>query len=195
MLAITCALSMSYTMDASSLMPSACALQRAPRCGAAYRLRLVALEPLIVPEAPLVAAEEVMPTMPTTVAPSAPSIHWLQALRGGYQTQRERAADLLRRYGGAYLLCSISLSACSFTLFYLLVSGGVDVAAVMQRVGLGLTSARTERLGTVGLAYLLHKAASPIRFAPTMALTVMVARHFESWRARGVESVPSKPSA
>ncbi len=34
----------------------------------------------------------------------------------------------------------------------------------------------SEKVGTVGLAYAVHKAASPIRFPPTVALTPVVAR-------------------
>ena len=37
-------------------------------------------------------------------------------------------------------------------------------------------SSTSETAGTVGLAYAIHKAASPIRFPPTVALTPVVAR-------------------
>ena len=40
----------------------------------------------------------------------------------------------------------------------------------------GVASARSAGLGTVGLAYLVHKATSPLRFPPTVALTAAVAR-------------------
>ena len=104
-----------------------------------------------------------------------------QRLRGGYQSQREKAAELFKRYGGAYILCSLTLSACSFALFYALVSGGVDVASLLSKVGISIKSATSEKLGTVGLAYLLHKAASPIRFPPTLALTALVGQRLERW--------------
>eukprot|EP00322_Chrysochromulina_rotalis_P000090 CAMPEP_0115851336 /NCGR_PEP_ID=MMETSP0287-20121206/12429_1 /TAXON_ID=412157 /ORGANISM="Chrysochromulina rotalis, Strain UIO044" /LENGTH=203 /DNA_ID=CAMNT_0003305365 /DNA_START=51 /DNA_END=662 /DNA_ORIENTATION=- len=86
-----------------------------------------------------------------------------------------KAKDLLRRYGGAYLLTSTSIAACTFALSYLLVSNGVDVPRLLMRFGLKVT-ARSEGLGTFGLAYMLHKAASPIRFPPTCLLTPIVAR-------------------
>ena len=99
----------------------------------------------------------------------------LQALRGGAQSQKARAADLFKRYGAAYLLCSLSLSACSFGLFVLLVRGGIDAGALLRVVGITLRAGH-ESLGTYALAYLLHKAASPIRFPPTVALTVALGR-------------------
>jgi hypothetical protein len=37
-------------------------------------------------------------------------------------------------------------------------------------------SSTSETAGTVGLAYAIHKAASPIRFPPTVALTPVVAK-------------------
>ena len=39
-------------------------------------------------------------------------------------------------------------------------------------------SGTSETAGTVGLAYAIHKAASPIRFPPTVALTPVVAKTF-----------------
>lgn len=63
----------------------------------------------------------------------------------------------------------------SFTLCYLMVENGVDVAALLGRVGLTVTGT-SEKVGTVALAYAAHKAASPIRFPPTVALTPLVAR-------------------
>ena len=51
---------------------------------------------------------------------------------------------------------------------------GVDVAALLST----LASRRRKiqrKVGTVAIAYAAHKAASPIRFPPTVALTPIVA--------------------
>ena len=53
----------------------------------------------------------------------------------GGTLQRGNAAMLLRRFGGCYLLCSLSLSAVSMVFFYLIVCTGV----------LDATGARTHR--------------------------------------------------
>lgn len=85
------------------------------------------------------------------------------------------AKDLLAQYGSAYLLTSIPLALVSFALCYLLVDNGVDVSALLSKVGIQV-SGTTEKAGTVAIAYAAHKAASPLRFPPTVALTPIVAR-------------------
>lgn len=72
-------------------------------------------------------------------------------------------------------MTSISLSLVSFSLSYALVASGVDVAALLARLGLGV-SETSEQAGLLALAYAVHKATSPIRFPPTVALTPVVAR-------------------
>ena len=112
-----------------------------------------------------------------------------------------KAGDLLKRYGGAYLLTSTSLALVSFGVCYALVDNGVDVngewlpgtasrhaglrclscdvcrvlVGLLERVGIQVSS-NSETIGTAGLAYVAHKAASPIRFPPTVALTPIVAK-------------------
>lgn len=78
------------------------------------------------------------------------------------------------RYGGAYLLTSTSLSLVSFTLCYALVNQGVDISSLLGKLGIEV-STTSETVGTVGIAYAIHKAASPVRFPPTVALTPVVA--------------------
>lgn len=52
----------------------------------------------------------------------------------------------------------------------------------MLQVGIS-TNETGEKVGTFALAYAAHKAASPIRFPPTVALTPIVA----SWIGKKVE--------
>ncbi|GAB2274567.1 hypothetical protein Dimus_009335 [Dionaea muscipula] len=93
----------------------------------------------------------------------------------GEKSKGDQAKELLAKYGGAYLATSITLSLISFTLCYALITAGVDVQALLQKVG--ITADETgEKVGTFALAYAAHKAASPIRFPPTVALTPIVAR-------------------
>jgi hypothetical protein len=90
------------------------------------------------------------------------------------------AKELLKRYGGAYLLTSISFAVVSFAACYAAVSAGVDMGALLARVGLQ-ASDTSERVGTAAVAYAAHKALSPVRFPPTVALTPIVAR----WLGKG----------
>jgi hypothetical protein len=88
----------------------------------------------------------------------------------------ESAKSLLKKYGIAYLATSIPLAMVSFGLCYLLVDNGVDVASLLQRVGINENADAAEKAGTFAIAYAAHKAASPIRFPPTVLLTPVVAK-------------------
>ncbi|KAK2981559.1 hypothetical protein RJ640_008691 [Escallonia rubra] len=100
----------------------------------------------------------------------------------GKKSKGDQAKELLTKYGGAYLATSITLSLISFTLCYALISAGVDVPALLQKVGI-YAGETGEKVGTFALAYAAHKAASPIRFPPTVALTPIVA----SWIGKKVD--------
>lgn len=120
------------------------------------------------------------------------------------KSKADEAKELLAKYGGAYLATSITLSLISFSMCYALVTSGVDVQALLLKVPLfhtlrflfflilililelrmkllllykvGITTNETgEKVGAFALAYAAHKAASPIRFPPTVALTPIVA--------------------
>jgi hypothetical protein len=52
---------------------------------------------------------------------------------------------------------------------------GLDVASLLARVGLEVNST-SESVGTFAIAYAAHKALSPVRFPPTVALTPVVAK-------------------
>ncbi|KAF5442053.1 hypothetical protein F2P56_036922 [Juglans regia] len=98
------------------------------------------------------------------------------------KSKGNQAKELLAQYGGAYLATSITLSLISFSICYVLISAGVDVQALLQKVGIS-TNETGEKVGTFALAYAAHKAASPIRFPPTVALTPIVA----GWIGKKVE--------
>lgn len=90
------------------------------------------------------------------------------------ESDGESAKSLLKKYGIAYLATSIPLALVSFTICYFLVDSGVDVQALLAKVGIEGTA--TEKVGTFAIAYAAHKAASPIRFPPTVILTPVVAK-------------------
>ena len=87
----------------------------------------------------------------------------------------ESAKSLLKKYGIAYLATSIPLAIVSFAICYVLVDSGVDVGALLTKVGIE-SSDTADKAGTFAIAYAAHKAASPIRFPPTVLLTPVVAK-------------------
>lgn len=50
------------------------------------------------------------------------------------KSKGDQAKELLAKYGGAYLATSITLSLISFSLCYALISAGVDVQSLLQKV-------------------------------------------------------------
>lgn len=92
----------------------------------------------------------------------------------------ESAKSLLKKYGIAYLATSIPLALLSFGICYVLVDQGVNVGALLQKVGIVESSSSSkdaaDKAGTFAIAYAAHKAASPIRFPPTVLLTPVVAK-------------------
>ena len=81
------------------------------------------------------------------------------------KSSMDTAKKLLKRYGSAYLITSISLSLVSITICYVLVSAGVDVASILEAIGLGV-SASSEKVGTFAIAYAAHKALRPCGSPP-----------------------------
>ena len=56
-------------------------------------------------------------------------------------------------------------------------------------------SGNAETAGTVGLAYAIHKAASPIRFPPTVALTPVVAKRLFGKTEEELDASSEEPDA
>ncbi len=52
----------------------------------------------------------------------------------------------------------------------------MDVGALLAKVGITNVGDTGEKAGTFAIAYAAHKAASPIRFPPTVLLTPVVAK-------------------
>lgn len=121
-------------------------------------------------------------TSSSTVEPSAEETAEKYGLEAGlFQSLKSdnsgaTAKSLLAKYGIAYLATSIPLAIISFAICYTLVDNGVDVAGLLAKVGINNVGDAGEKAGTFAIAYAAHKAASPIRFPPTVLLTPVVAR-------------------
>lgn len=106
----------------------------------------------------------------------------------GMKSNSEKAKEFAKLYGGSYLGTSTAMAVVSYAIWYGLVSAGVDVVALIRSLGdwlattpIGRPSALdsiNETVGTATLAYIAHKASSPLRFPLTIAATPFVARAF-----------------
>lgn len=92
-------------------------------------------------------------------------------------SRTDQAKQLLTQYGSAYLATSITLAIISFSICYAAVSSGVDIGDLLSKIGIQVTKTN-ETVGTFAIAYAAHKALSPVRFPPTVALTPVVAKWF-----------------
>ncbi|PXF41615.1 hypothetical protein BWQ96_08626 [Gracilariopsis chorda] len=98
------------------------------------------------------------------------------------------AKELAKLFGFSYLGTSIAMSIVSYAVLYVMVAVGVDVRALMNSLGNFLASTPLGRpsiidnisdtASTAALAYIAHKAMSPIRFPLTAAATPVVASFF-----------------
>lgn len=72
----------------------------------------------------------------------------------------------------------IVLSLASFSSIYAGVSAGLDVSALLDTVGLSVTTSEsaTNSAGSFVVAYALYKLLSPVRWPLTFAVTPVVLR-------------------
>jgi hypothetical protein len=70
-------------------------------------------------------------------------------------------------------------------------TAGVDVAGLLSKVGLQVTDT-SEKVGAFAIAYAAHKALSPVRFPPTVALTPLVAKWIGVKKQADADSSSSK---
>ncbi|EFJ50745.1 hypothetical protein VOLCADRAFT_73696, partial [Volvox carteri f. nagariensis] len=104
----------------------------------------------------------------------------------GKLSSTEQAKQLLTQYGSAYLITSISFAVVSFAACYFAVDAGVDVAGLLAKIGIQVSDT-SEKVGTFALAYAAHKALSPVRFPPTVALTPVVAKYLGKKKDAGAQ--------
>lgn len=98
------------------------------------------------------------------------------------------AKELAKLYGGSYLGTSIGLSLVSYVVLYAMIAAGVDMSVLVNGFGDLLAATPIGRpsvldsipdtASTATLAYIAHKATSPLRFPLTVAATPVIARVF-----------------
>jgi hypothetical protein len=119
--------------------------------------------------------EETTPTVEETTEKYGLEAGLFQSIKS--QDGGTSAKSLLAKYGVAYLATSIPLALLSFIVCYTLVDNGVDVTDLLSKVGINnVLGDNGDKVGTFAIAYAAHKAASPIRFPPTVLLTPIVAK-------------------
>eukprot|EP00741_Cyanophora_paradoxa_P012045 tig00020592_g11640.t1 len=98
-------------------------------------------------------------------------------------TNTERLKKLIQLYGPLALTFHLSVAGISLGSLYALIHAGVDVPALLSRLGLGGEFLEAEAVGsTLLVAVAANTAIGPLRIALTLAAVPPLAKALERWR-------------
>ncbi|KAL3216365.1 hypothetical protein MRX96_033116 [Rhipicephalus microplus] len=96
-------------------------------------------------------------------------------------SRKEKWKHAIKEYGSAMVAFHVVLSVTSFGICYLLVSSGVDMTTVAEKLGFSMDSQWVNSKvaggsGTLVLAYAVHKLFTPVRMGITLSTTPILVR-------------------
>ncbi len=91
---------------------------------------------------------------------------------------RDRLREFFKKYGKIGIGVYFSVSLSTFLMLYGSIRFGVDIDALLQKVGLS-TPSWTEGAGTFIITYAIYKTLLPIRLMVTIGLTPSVKRFLQ----------------
>ncbi|XP_050079045.1 uncharacterized protein LOC126565878 [Anopheles maculipalpis] len=111
-------------------------------------------------------------------------------------SRKDRLKKAIKEYGSTVLVFHVSISLASLGTCYLLVSSGIDMVSLLERMGWGdsaLASKAGAGAGTFVIAYAIHKVFAPVRISITLGATPLIVRYL---RRKGIlkPPAPSVPS-
>ncbi|XP_078411502.1 protein FAM210B, mitochondrial [Cetorhinus maximus] len=109
-------------------------------------------------------------------------------------SKSQQLKQVFKEYGAVGVVFHTGISLASLGMFYLVVSSGVDVAAILYKVGFNeavVQSRMAAGTSTFVLAYAVHKVFAPVRMSITLVSVPLIVRYF---RKIGLfKASPSKP--
>ncbi|KAM5304407.1 protein FAM210B, mitochondrial [Glossophaga mutica] len=111
---------------------------------------------------------------------TAPTGSHVSSAEEKQQSKSQQLKKVLREYGAVGVCLHVGISLVSLGMFYLLVSSGVDVSAVLLKLGLGeslVQSKMATGAGTFVVAYAVHKLFAPARISVTLVSVPLVVRY------------------
>ncbi|XP_078092547.1 protein FAM210B, mitochondrial isoform X2 [Mustelus asterias] len=109
-------------------------------------------------------------------------------------SKSQQLKQVFKEYGAVGVVFHTGISLTSLGMFYLAVSSGVDVAAILYKVGFNeavVQSRMAAGTSTFLLAYAVHKIFAPVRMSITLVSVPLIVRYF---RKIGLfKASPSKP--
>ncbi|KAK5872200.1 hypothetical protein PBY51_012921 [Eleginops maclovinus] len=100
---------------------------------------------------------------------------------GGKPNKTQQLKKVFKEYGAVGVSFHIGMSLMSLGMFYLLVSSGIDMAAVLCKVGFSETVVRSKMAAGTSmfvLAYAIHKLFAPLRISITLVSVPLIVRYF-----------------
>nr|XP_004663903.1 protein FAM210B, mitochondrial [Jaculus jaculus] len=96
------------------------------------------------------------------------------------QSKAQQLRKVFQEYGAVGVSLHICISLVSLGIFYMVVSSGVDMSAVLLRLGFkeSLVQSKTAAgTSTFVVAYALHKLVAPVRISITLVSVPFVVRY------------------
>ncbi|KAE8298352.1 Protein FAM210B, mitochondrial [Larimichthys crocea] len=100
---------------------------------------------------------------------------------GGKLNKTQQLKKVFKEYGAVGVSFHICISLMSLGMFYLLISSGIDMAAVLCKVGFSEAVVRSKMAAgtsTFVLAYAIHKLFAPARISITLVSVPLIVRYF-----------------
>uniref|UniRef100_A0A4Y0BR95 DUF1279 domain-containing protein n=1 Tax=Anopheles funestus TaxID=62324 RepID=A0A4Y0BR95_ANOFN len=106
-------------------------------------------------------------------------------------SRKDRLKKAIKEYGSTVLVFHVSISLASLGTCYLLVSSGIDMVSLLDRMGWGdsaIASKAGAGAGTFVIAYAIHKVFAPVRISITLGATPLIVRYL---RRKGILKPPA----
>lgn len=104
------------------------------------------------------------------------------AASGGEKPNKtQQLKRVFKEYGGVAVTFHVGISLVSLGIFYALVSSGLDVPALLLKVGFSealVQSKMAAGTSTFVLAYAIHKLFAPVRMSITVVSVPFLVRYF-----------------
>ncbi|XP_019952289.2 protein FAM210B, mitochondrial [Paralichthys olivaceus] len=100
---------------------------------------------------------------------------------GEKPTKTQQLKKVFKEYGAVGVCFHIGISLMSLGMFYLLISSGIDMAAVLCKLGFSETVVHSKMAAgtsTFVLAYAIHKLFAPVRISITLVSVPLIVRYF-----------------
>ncbi|TMW46468.1 hypothetical protein DOY81_008452 [Sarcophaga bullata] len=99
------------------------------------------------------------------------------------RSKRDQLKQAFKDYGSTIIIFHVAISLVSLGSFYLLVSSGIDLVALLERLEFAPTALKSNiALGASNfvIAYAVHKVFAPVRISITLGATPFIVKYLRS---------------